>query len=132
MPRSRWRGRCRAAGGSDGLRAKYTRLPRMIASKAWRKLMSTDGLDTIEGILGCPLFMQQNGEIAISPALVWRLWGCPGTLRDDRLARRRASRRALLLPFSCHAHGILAHARTLHPRPICEGRWSAHWRSAGR
>src|ERR1039457_909197 len=38
----------------------------------------------------------------------------------------------LLLTFVCHAHGTLAHARTLHPRPICEGRWSAYWRDPRR
>src|SRR5271169_179512 len=32
----------------------------------------------------------------------------------------------LLLLFFCHAPGTLTNARTLHPRQICEGRWSAH------
>ncbi|PYX50354.1 MAG: hypothetical protein DMG79_06120 [Acidobacteria bacterium] len=33
----------------------------MIASKAWRKLRSTDGLDTVRGVPGCLVFFDANG-----------------------------------------------------------------------
>src|SRR5271167_1516115 len=49
MPRSSRKGRWRATGGNDGARTKYTTLPKMMASKVWRKSVSTDGLDTIGG-----------------------------------------------------------------------------------
>ena len=51
----------RATGGKDGTRAKYTKLPSMIARRAWRKLMSTEGLDTIRGVGGCYLFTRAAG-----------------------------------------------------------------------
>src|SRR5580698_4818953 len=56
IPRSRWVGWCRAAGGNDGRSRKYATLPSTMARNACRRLRATVHLDTGSVPFGCRPF----------------------------------------------------------------------------